>query len=150
MSWEIVGGVFAASLVGGIVPAVCTEVIVAASLVAAPGHAAAIVGAATAGQMIAKIGLYALARWAPERLPARARGALGRARGMVASRDGATGSLVLASAGLGVPPFFLVSLASGALHVRLSTFVFSGTAGRAGRFVAIALLARAGTLTFGG
>lgn len=150
MNWEIVAGVFVAALAGGFFPAVCSEFLVVGAVVADPADIVAIVIAASSGQMIAKTSYYALARWAPHYLPARARSALGRAQGAVASRGRAAGSLVLMSAGVGLPPFFLVSLACGALGVGLVTFAVTGTAGRTVRYVVLAGLARAGSLAVGG
>jgi membrane protein YqaA with SNARE-associated domain len=90
------------------------------------------------GQMISKTALFAIARWAPERLPVKARGALGRATGALEERQGALWSLVFTSAATGLPPFYGTSLASGAVGMRLSPFVAAGGLGRFVRFGALA------------
>lgn len=69
--------------------------------------------------------------------------------------QGATvGSLVFASAVTGVPPFYGVSLATGALGMRLRSFVLNGFGGRLVRFGAIAWAGNrfgdAAVLLFGG
>ena len=95
------------------------------------------------GQMISKTALFALARWAPAKLPERARTALGRATGPVQERGGALWSLVFASAAIGFPPFYGTSLASGAVGMRLSPFITAGGLGRFLRFGALAWAAAA-------
>ncbi|MEJ2207035.1 MAG: hypothetical protein P8170_23375 [Gemmatimonadota bacterium] len=141
--WEILGGLLAGTAVSGIVPLVNAELLVVAAAVAAPGLGVPLVVAvSTAGQMSTKTLLYGLARWAPNRLPSRARGALERASGAIADRGGAARSLVFASAALGVPPFYGVSLAAGALGMRLRAFLWSGSVGRLVRFGVIAWGAR--------
>jgi membrane protein YqaA with SNARE-associated domain len=52
----------------------------------------------------------------------------------------AAGWLVLLSAGVGVPPFAVVSLLAGVVGMRLSTFLVAGAVGRFARFLAVALL----------
>ena len=94
------------------------------------------------GQMLTKTMLFGLARRAPGRLKGKARAALDRAAGAIAARGGAATSLIFASAVTGVPPFYGVSLAAGALGMRLRSFLVGGAAGRLLRFAAIAWAAR--------
>ena len=51
--------------------------------------------------------------------------------------------LVLVSSAIGVPPFFLVTLAAGAVGVNFRRFVIAGTIGRLMRFGSLALLPHA-------
>ena len=67
----------------------------------------------TVGQMVAKMGLFLTARWAPSRLPPRARVALSRGSSAIEGRDGAVNSIIGVSAFVGLPPFYAVSLAAG-------------------------------------
>jgi membrane protein YqaA with SNARE-associated domain len=141
--WEILGGLLIGTAVSGIVPLVNAELLVVGAAIAAPGIGVPfVVAASTAGQMSTKTLLYGVARWAPGRLPPRARAVLERASAALAARGGAGRSLVFASAAIGVPPFYGVSLAAGALKMRLQDFLVSGTAGRIIRFGALALAAR--------
>ena len=141
--WEILGGLLIGTAVSGIVPLINAELLVVGAAVAAPGVGVPLVVAvSTAGQMATKTLLYGLARWAPGRLPGRARAVLERACEAVAARGGAASSLVFASAAVGVPPFYGVSLAAGALGMRLRTFLLSGSMGRLVRFGALAWGAR--------
>lgn len=133
--WEIMGGLLVGTAVSGVVPFVNAELLVVAAAAALPGIGVPIVTAvSTVGQMSTKIVLFALAKWAPSRLPERARAALERAAQKVAERDRAAGSLVFTSAFTGLPPFYGVSLVSGALGVSFGTFVVTGFLGRAARF----------------
>ena len=141
--WEILGGLLVGSAVSGIVPLVNAELLVAGAAVAAPGIGVPLVAAvSTVGQMVSKTLLFVLARWAPSRLPLKARAALSRASDAVTRRGGAAGSLVFTSALVGLPPFYGVSLAAGALGMRLRSFVVSGGVGRLVRFGALAWAAR--------
>ncbi len=141
--WEILGGLLIGTAVSGIVPLVNAEVLVAAAALALPAACLpAVALVSTVGQMSTKSLLYGLARWAPARLPARARSALERAASAASSRGRAAGPLIFSSAAVGLPPFYGVALACGALKVRPWTFVLAGAAGRAVRFGVVAWTAR--------
>jgi membrane protein YqaA with SNARE-associated domain len=137
MTATLLGGAFISSVISGLVPIVNGEVVVAgASLAAAPEARLALLAACAAGQMLAKFGLYCLARWSPERLPRRAQQALARAREMRMGRR-STALVLLTSALVGLPPFYLMTLAAGALRISPALFVIAGTAGTVGRYVVI-------------
>ena len=141
--WEILGGLLLGTAASGILPLVNAELLVVGVVVAAPEIGVPLVAAVSAtGQMLTKTMLFGLARLAPGRLKGKARAALDRAAGAVTARGGAASSLIFASAVTGVPPFYGVSLAAGALGMRLRSFLVSGTAGRLLRFAAIAWAAR--------
>jgi membrane protein YqaA with SNARE-associated domain len=132
--WEILGGLLIGTAVSGIVPLINAEL---------PGVGVPlVVVVSTAGQMSTKTLLYGVARWAPGRLPRKARAVLDRASGAMSSRRGAASSLVFTSAAIGLPPFYGTSLAAGALGIRLRTFVLSGIMGRVLRFGVLACAAR--------
>lgn len=144
MSVELLGGLFVGALVSGVVPLVNAELLVVAAAGAAASVAAlpatlAVATVSAAGQMTSKTVLFGLARWAPSRLPARARRVVDRASGRAERRPAALWAAILASAATGLPPFYGVSLAAGALGVRTSTFVSSGLLGRLARFGVLAL-----------
>jgi len=139
--WEMMGVLLVGTAVSGLVPLVNAELLVAAAAVAAPAGALPLIAVTSAvGQMTSKTSLFALARWAPARLPPKARGVLRQASSRIGKRDGAISSLVFASAATGLPPFYGVSLAMGAIGMRLSSFVVAGTLGRLIRFGVIAWL----------
>ena len=138
---ETLGGLFIAAAISGIVPVVSVELLVLGAAAALPAVLLpAVVVLSTMGQMLTKTWLFALARWAPQRLPERGRRRLDRAGSALARRGGAASSLVFASAAVGLPPFYGVSLASGVLGMRLPAFVLSGSAGRGLRFAVLAWL----------
>ena len=140
---EILGGLLLATAVSGIVPLVNAELLVVTAAAALPAVGVPLVAlASTVGQMSTKLSLFALARWAPSRLPAKARRALDRAARPIRERDGAVASLVFTSAAVGIPPFYGVSLAAGAFGVKPWSFVASGSLGRLLRFGVLAWLGR--------
>ena len=137
--WEILAGLALGCVMSGFIPLINAELLVMAAAVAVPTAAMPmVVVAATAGQMLSKTLLFELARRAPRRLPQRARHRLDRAVARVQARGGTAGSLVFASAASGIPPFYGISLAGGALGMRIRTFLLTGTAGRGLRFAVIA------------
>lgn len=137
--WEILGGLLVATAVSGVLPVVNAEVLVVVAAAAVPAVAIPLVACvSTLGQMSAKISLFALARWAPTRLPARPRAVLDRASEVVDARGGTVSSVVFTSALTGWPPFYGVSIVSGAVGMHLWRFVLYGSAGRLVRFGVLA------------
>lgn len=137
--WEILTGLLVGTAVSGVLPLVNAELLVVAAAAVVPGPALPLVVAVSAiGQMSAKTLLFSLARWAPAKLPVKARARVEKASEAVSERGGAVSSLVFTSATLGFPPFYGVSLACGTLRMPLLPFILSGTAGRAVRFGVLA------------
>lgn len=143
MNLELVGSVFLTSVLSGVVPLVNAEIIVAAAAAASPTDVYAIVIATSVGQMIAKVGLYALARWLPERLPARAKKHLDKATEKVERVRAGGWGLVFVSSLTGFPPFYVVSLAAGVVQMKLLAMLLPGLAGRLIRFWILAEAAAA-------
>jgi membrane protein YqaA with SNARE-associated domain len=92
--------------------------------------------------MLAKATLYGVTRWAPDRLPRRARDALARAEPYRA-RQKLLAAAVFFGASLSVPPFYLVTLASGLVRVPFPLFALAGLSGTAVRYGALVWAARA-------
>jgi membrane protein YqaA with SNARE-associated domain len=137
--WETLGALLLGTAVSGIIPLVNAELLVVVAAAALPPVGAPLVALVSmTGQMMTKTSLFGLARWAPSRLPKRARDGLQSASKTLEERGGAAGSLVFTSAMIGLPPFYGVSLAAGALGMRLSSFVGCGCAGRFLRFGVLA------------
>jgi membrane protein YqaA with SNARE-associated domain len=129
---------FLACALSGFVPLVNGEaVVVSAAVLVGRTHAALLVIACACGQMLSKVGLYGLARWSPSRLPPRARRLLVRAE-KLPHVQGHAAVILLASAGIGVPPFYLVTLAAGAIRVRLELFAALGLTGTLVRYALLA------------
>jgi len=128
------GGIFfvalSGALVSSLVPFVNAELLLIGMALATPAAAPLLVVVVSVGQMVGKSVLFLtggrVARSALE-------GRLARWR-----LDGRThragGPLIGMSAFLGLPPFYLVSVAAPALGVRFRTFLVMGLAGRLLRF----------------
>ena len=130
---------FVASVASGLVPFVNAEVVVVAAAVAVPSSQQwLVVAVCSLGQMIAKALLYAFARWLPQRLPARAVRHLERASEKAKRIEQAGWSLILVSAIVGLPPFYVISLASGMVRVNFAAFLAIGFVGRYIRFAILA------------
>ncbi len=138
MEIALLSSAFVASVVSGFIPFVNAEVVVAGAAVAAPpGYMVPVIAVCSIGQMLAKVALYAGMRWLPDRLPAKATERLERASAKVKKLEHAGLTLVLVSAVVGLPPFYLISLAAGAMKLSLAGFIVAGTAGRTVRFAII-------------
>ncbi|MDH3270748.1 MAG: hypothetical protein OEN56_05415 [Gemmatimonadota bacterium] len=139
--WEVLVGLLVASAVSGVLPIINAEVLVVAAAAAMPAVGVPLVAlASTLGQMSTKFSLFAVARWAPSRLPSKAKGAIDRMTRPMEKRGGAVWLLIFASAATGIPPFYGVSLAAGALGVKASGFLTGGCCGRLIRFGVLAWL----------
>jgi membrane protein YqaA with SNARE-associated domain len=156
MSMEILGPLFVGAFLSGLIPVVNAELLVTgAAALAGPGTVLVVAAVSTLGQMVSKALLFGLARWSPSHLPKRARGVVARAAEKLRARGGAVGGTIFISALTGFPPFYGISLASGALGVSATLFVGLGTAGRLIRFAALAWgashlgLHPSGDLTYG-
>lgn len=136
MNGQLIFGAFLSSVVSGFVPVVNGELVAvtAAVLVTSDAHGW-LLAACVSGQMLAKLVLYGIARWSPKRLPARAQGAIARFEGL--SRRRGSMLVVLASASVGVPPFYLVTIAAGALRLPPILFVGAGLAGTLIRYALV-------------
>ena len=131
----VLASAFVASVASGLVPFVNAEVIVVAAAVAVPSPQVwLVVTVCSLGQMIAKVVLYGLARWLPQRLPARATRHLDRTSEKAKRIEQAGLPLILVSAIVGLPPFYAISLAAGVVRVNFAAFLAIGLAGRAIRF----------------
>ena len=133
--WEVLGGLLVGTAVSGLIPVVNAEILVLAAAAALPAVGVPLVAlTSTLGQMTSKTSLFLVARRTPHRLHGRAGGVLDSAQEAIERRGGVAGSLVFASAAPGSPPFYGVSLATGALGMRLLHFCVAGSAGRLIRF----------------
>jgi membrane protein YqaA with SNARE-associated domain len=128
-------------LVGSFVPVINTEIIVLTAAASAPASMLLpLILIASSAQMVAKCALYfvgsGLLRLPRGRFASRIDAALAKA----GSRRGSSSAVLFASATTGVPPFYVMSVASGALKVGFSRFVIVGFIGRTLRFSALVLI----------
>jgi membrane protein YqaA with SNARE-associated domain len=126
-------------LLGGFLPWLNTEAaVVAAALLLPPRLVPLLVLGAALAQVLAKGTLYGLARWAPRGIPRRARARLDRIAQLAARRRSLT-VIVLASSTVGVPPFYLVSLACGTLAAPFGAFLSAALVGALLRYAVVSL-----------
>jgi membrane protein YqaA with SNARE-associated domain len=129
----LIGAALTCSL-GGILPWVNSEVVVLASAaLLPPATLPLLVGVCATGQMSSKAVVYGVTRWAPHLLPERARSVLARAEQYRDRRRLLIGAVLVGSA-VSVPPFYLVTLASGLLRVSFPLFVLVGLFGTLARY----------------
>ena len=129
---------FLASLAGSFLPFGSTEVmVVSAAALTPPQLMLPLALLAAAGQMVAKAAVYVAGRGI-QRLPQ------GRFANRIqelaqrAQRWRNTSSLcLLSSAAIGLPPFYLVSIAAGTLRVPFGRFLLLGLCGRVLRFAVL-------------
>lgn len=145
---SVIAGAGATCALGGVLPWISAEAVLlgAALAVPTPLVPALVVGCAL-GQVVGKVVLYGLMRWAPERVPARFRPALDRA-GRYAHRPRILTGAVLSGSVAGLPPFYLVTLASGLARLPLVLFAGAGLLGSLIRYGAVVW--GAGQLGWGG
>ncbi|MGD8322261.1 MAG: hypothetical protein PVJ02_17555 [Gemmatimonadota bacterium] len=140
MDMTILVGAALTCALGGVAPWINSEVAVVGASLALPRSAwPALLLACAVAQMTSKGLVYGAARWSPARLPRRARKALERAE----RYRGRRGLLVLGLASgslLGLPPLYLVALASGVLRMSLPLFLAVGLAGTAARYALLVWL----------
>ena len=143
MDASLLIGAAATVAVGGILPWINGEVVVAgAALLTPQSGLPVLVVACAAAQMSAKAVLYGVIRWMPERMPARARQLTSRIEAYRTRR----GLLVLAifsGSAIALPPFYLVTLACGMLRVPFALFAIAGLAGTISRYGFLAWFATA-------
>jgi membrane protein YqaA with SNARE-associated domain len=143
MDVSVLAGAVLVCVLGGVIPWINTEVAVIGAALLVPRSALPVLVIACAlGQMSAKAALYGVTRWAPHRLPARARAFLERAE-KYRDRRRLLAVAIFSGAFIAVPPFYIVTLACGLLRVPFLLFLIAGIAGTALRygFVASAALA---------
>jgi len=134
------GVTFGLAFLSGVIPFVLNiELYLLAVAAFTDAPAAAVVGLATAGQTAAKLVLYLVGKGALNVKWVR-KSAASKAAGAFAKRPGSGLSVVAASAVVGFPPLYAVSLVAGMLRLPLVAFTVIILAGRLVRFSAIYLV----------
>jgi membrane protein YqaA with SNARE-associated domain len=100
---------------------------------------AALVLVATTGQMVGKCVVYWAARKGTGHSSPRVARSIERWRARLSSRPVASFGLVFLSSAVGPPPFYVMTLAGGAIGVNFRRYVIWGSASRLVRFSAIVL-----------
>jgi membrane protein YqaA with SNARE-associated domain len=138
-------GTFVVCLLAGLIPLINAEIyligLIGVGAVSSPRSLPAIVLLAALGQMVAKIILYYAALGMFELPSGRHKAKIEAARARMEKwRDKPTWVLAVSST-TGLPPFYLVSLAAGALKIRLRTFLTIGMIGRVVHFSVVVAIA---------
>ena len=134
------GVTFGLAFLSGVIPFVLNiELYLLAVAAFTDAPAAAVVGLATAGQTAAKLVLYLVGKGALN-IKWVKKGAASKAAGAFAKRPGSGLSVVAASAVIGFPPLYAVSLVAGTLRLPLAAFTLIIFAGRLVRFSAVYLV----------
>jgi membrane protein YqaA with SNARE-associated domain len=140
-------GLYGATLiicfVDGLVPVINCELYllgVSAWAISSPSKLPFIVALAALGQMAAKTVLYFAGLGAFELSSGRIKRGIEKARAAIERWRDKPKAVLAVSATVGLPPFYLTSLAAGGLKVRLATFFTIGVIGRAARFSLIVAL----------
>jgi membrane protein YqaA with SNARE-associated domain len=129
------------SVTGGLLPFSPLEpVLLGIAAVARPSMLLPVVALATVTQMASKTALYAASRKANHALSPRKRAFLDRLRIRLAGRRWLQVLMVLVSALFGLPPFYMMTVACGALGLPLSDYLVAGSIGRATRFTVLMML----------
>jgi membrane protein YqaA with SNARE-associated domain len=140
----LVGGIFLLALLAGFVPFVSVELALIVSAATHPSLSVlALALVAAAGLMVGKgcffLGGRSAFSWSRRRSRRprlRLPGFLNRATG----KPRVAAATVFVSAATGVPPFAVVSPLAGGWHLRLSSFLVVGFAGKSARFAGIVLV----------
>lgn len=140
--WCVALGCYTLAVVSAVVPWVNAEVLMlsAVPLAGSPYQLGVLVSVVTLGQMTGKSIMYWVSRKATRPRAKRLQDAIDRWRERLHSHPRSALGVMLASSTLGVPPFYIVAIAAGALNVAFSRFLAVGMTGRLIHFALVAFL----------
>jgi len=131
---------FGAAVVSAFVPLVNIELVLIAASAALPrSYAIALILAATLGQMIGKSVMFFGGRGVKLLQRGYMKVKIDEVRDAIQRRNGAVGTMLFMSAATGLPPFYVVSVASGLTGIRFTQFATLGFLGRFARFSVVVL-----------
>lgn len=131
---------FGAAVVSAFVPVVNIELVLIAASAALPrGYAIPLILAATLGQMTGKSMMFFGGRGVKFLQRGRMKDRIDLMGEIMQGRDGAVGTMLFTSAATGLPPFYVVSVASGLVGVRFVQFAALGFLGRLTRFSVVVM-----------
>jgi membrane protein YqaA with SNARE-associated domain len=141
LGW-IAASCYALAVASALMPWVNAEVLTlsAAPLAGSPIQMAGLVAIVTLGQMTGKTAMYCVSRRATRPRSARLQQAIDRWGMQLQRHPRSAMGIILASSTLGVPPFYLVAVAAGALKIGLGQFLAIGTFGRLIHFAVVAFV----------
>jgi membrane protein YqaA with SNARE-associated domain len=128
---------FVGCAVGSVVPVIHTELLVFGIAALAPGAQGwLLVLVATCGTMVGKTVLY-YTGLGILKLPIRKRERIDAYLAKARESKGIAGSVMIAAATFGLPPYYIVTVAAGAIRYNLVRFLIIGFIGRFIRFTAV-------------
>lgn len=133
----IYGGTFVVSIIAAVIPLVNTEVFLVGLVKLAVDDASQLpllIAAAALGQMVGKIGLYYAGMGMLELPRGRYKAKIEKVREKLEKWQTKPYLIFAISASVGLPPFYVTTLAAGAMKIRFKAFFIIGTLGRAARF----------------
>ena len=131
---------FAVCLASAVFPIVHAELyLISVSAVSPSRLVLPLILAATAGQILGKVIMYFCGRGVVHLPGGRIKQKLAEVERRFSDRKGLSGLLVFVSASTGLPPFFLVTIASGMFRVPLRHFLICGGCGRLLRFAVVVM-----------
>lgn len=134
MDLGVLIGASATVAAGGLFPWINSEIIVTGAALLTPRRGLpALVIACAAAQMLGKAFLYAIVRWLPDRMPAKAQKFASRVESF-RERRGLLLVAIVSGSMVSLPPFYLVTMACAMLRVPFALFAIAGLAGTASRY----------------
>jgi len=142
--WWIAAGCYTLAVVSAVVPWVNAEVMMlsAVPLAGSSMQLAVLVALVTLGQMTGKTIIYWTSRNATRPRAPRLQNAIEGWREHLQRHPRSALGIVLVSSIIGLPPFYIVSIAAGALNVAFGRFFAVGAAGRLVHFAVLAFVPR--------
>ncbi len=116
--------------------------LVGIALVAGPSLLLPVVLVAAVSEVLAKSLIYAAGSHAERVFSPKQRASLDRVRGYLTGKRPLRVGAIFGSALSGFPPFYVVTVAYGALRLPLGDYIVAGAIGRAGRYFALVMLSR--------
>lgn len=140
--WWIAAGCYTLAVVSAVVPWVNAEVLMlsAAPLAGSPIQLAVLVALVTLGQMTGKSIMYWISRNATRPRAPRLQNAIDRWGERLQRHPGSALGVMLLSSTIGLPPFYIVAIAAGALNVAFGRFLAVGAVGRLVHFALLAFV----------
>ena len=133
-------GTLAVCALSAVIPVLNAELyLLGASALLPRSLAIPLVVAGSVGQMAGKVVMYYAGRGALHLPNARLQRAVATVHARYANRAALDGPVLFSSASLGIPPFYIVSVAAGVLRIPVWRFLVVGLCGRLLRFGVIVL-----------
>jgi membrane protein YqaA with SNARE-associated domain len=138
----IAAAYFPLAVASALLPWVNAELVMLSAIpfVDTPGGLGILVLVMTVGQMGGKAAMFAVGRRARAKRRGGGTALLGRWQAKLQHNPRSAVGVVLLSSAIGFPPFYLVSIAAGALNVAFGRFLAAGALGRLIHFGAVAFV----------